>query len=87
VGWLVEHGEHLAGHVALEFPESSSGGEAFLGAVLGGVIDGVGVPAGPDDPEPGPGQDADGVGVMLAAAAGVGIQLGRPPEGDRLGVA
>jgi magnesium transporter len=38
-----------------EFPESSSGGEAFLGAVLGGVIDGVGVPAGPDDPKPGAG--------------------------------
>jgi hypothetical protein len=26
----------LAGDVALEFPESSSGGEALLGAVLGG---------------------------------------------------
>ena len=65
-------------HATFEFPESSSGGEALFGAVLGGVVGGVGVPAGPHDAEPGAGQDPDGVGVVLAASAGVGVQLGGP---------
>jgi hypothetical protein len=65
VAGLAEQGEDLAGEIALEFPESGSGGEALLGAVLGRVIDGVGVPAGPDDPQPGAGQDPDGVGWFL----------------------
>jgi hypothetical protein len=47
----------------------------LFAAVLGRVVGGVGVPAGPHDPQPGPGQDPDGVGVVLAAPAGVGIQL------------
>jgi hypothetical protein len=61
-----------------ELPESSSGGEALFGAVAGRVVGGVGVPAGPDDPQPGAGEDPDGVGVVLAAPAGIGIQLGAP---------
>jgi hypothetical protein len=73
-----EQAEQPAGDGALEFPESSSGGEALFGAVLGRVVGGVVVPAGPHDPEPGAGEDADGVGVVLAAAAGVGIELGGP---------
>jgi hypothetical protein len=68
----------LAGDVAFEFPESSSGGETLLGAVLGGVVDRLVMPARPDDPEPGPGQDANGVGMVLAASAGVGVELGGP---------
>jgi hypothetical protein len=46
--------------------------------VFGGVVGGVGVPAGPDDPQPGAAEDADSPGVTLAAGAGVGIQLGGP---------
>jgi len=68
----------LAGDVALEFPESSSGGEPPFCAVPGGVVDRVVVPAGPHDPQPGPSEDADGVGMVLAAAAGVGVEVGRP---------
>ena len=59
-------------------PESSSGGEALFGAMLGGVVGGVGVPAGPHDPKPGAGQDPDRVRVALAASAGVGVEPGRP---------
>jgi hypothetical protein len=74
----LERCEDFPGDVAFEFPESSSGGEALFGAVLGGVVGGAGVSAGPHDAEPGAGEDPDGVGVVLAAPAGVGIQLGGP---------
>jgi hypothetical protein len=75
---LVEDCEDFSGEVALELPESSSGGEALFGAVVDGVVGGIGVPAGPHDPKPGAGQDPDGMGVALAASAGVGVGLGRP---------
>ena len=73
-----ERGVDLSCDVAIEFPESSSGGEALFAAVLGGVVGGVGVPAGPHDAEPGTTEDPDGVGVVLAAPAGVGIEPGCP---------
>jgi hypothetical protein len=63
-----ECGVDFADEVALEFPESSCRGESLGGAVFGGVVGGVGVPAGPDDAEPGAGDDADGVGVALPRA-------------------
>ena len=77
-GGALQQPVQLAGNGALEFPESSSGGDPPFCAVPGGVVDRVVVPAGPDDPEPGPSEDADGVGMVLAAAAGVGVDLGRP---------
>jgi hypothetical protein len=77
-GGALQESVQLAGQGALEFPESSSGGEALFAAVLGGVVGGVGVPAGPHHAEPGAGEDPDGVGVVVAAPAGVGIQLGGP---------
>jgi transposase len=78
VAQRLERCEYLAGDIALEFPESSSGGEALFAAVAGRVVGGVGVPAGPDDPQPGGGEDPDGVWVVLAAPAGVGVQPGGP---------
>src|SRR5215216_6194448 len=74
-GGALQESIELAGDVALEFPESSSGGELPFCAVPGGVVDRVVVPAGPHDPQPGPSEDADGVGMVLAAAAGVGVDL------------
>ena len=50
----------------------------MFGAMPGRVVGGVGVPAGPDDPQPGPAEDPDGLGMALAAGAGVGVELGRP---------
>jgi hypothetical protein len=70
--------EQLASDRALEFPESSSGGEALLGAMSDWVVGGVVVPAGPHDPEPGAAKDADRMRVVLAASAGIGVELGRP---------
>jgi hypothetical protein len=71
VAQRLERCEGFPGEVALEFPESSSGGEALFGAVAGRVVGGVGVPAGPHDPKPGAGEDPDRVWVVLAASAGI----------------
>jgi len=50
--------------------------EALGGAVLGGVVGGVVVPAVPDDVEPGAGEDVGGVGVVFAAGGGLVVELG-----------
>src|SRR6516164_7977280 len=51
---------------------------AVVAAVTGGVVWGVGVPAGPDHAQPGAGEDADRVGVAAAAGACVVVDAFGP---------
>ena len=55
--------------------------EGLQGAVFGGVVRGVVLPAAPDDVEPGAGEDADGVGVVVAAGSGSLVEVGGPGVG------
>src|SRR5664280_2105139 len=52
--------------------------DPLQGAVVGRVVDGVVLPAAPDDVDPGAGQDADGVGVVVLFGAGFGVEVGGP---------
>src|SRR5919201_5912931 len=54
---------------------------AVVSAAAGGVVGGVGVPAGPDDAQPGAGEDADGVCVAAAAGACVAVDAFGPGGG------
>src|SRR5664279_1103170 len=47
-------------------------------AVVGRVVDGVVLPAAPDDVDPGAGQDADGVLVVAFPGEGFGVEVGGP---------
>ena len=47
-------------------------------SVVGGFVNGVGLPAVPDDVEPGAGEDACGVGVIVSAGSGAVVKSGRP---------
>ena len=51
------------------------------GAVAGGVVGDVVLPAAPDDGGPGTGKDANGVRVAHAAGAGSGVDVGGPGVG------
>ncbi len=46
--------------------------------MVGGFVNGVGLPAVPDDVEPGAGEDACGVGVIVSAGSGAVVKSGRP---------
>ena len=48
------------------------------GSMVGGVVCGVVLPAGPDDVDPGAGQDAHGVGVIVSAGASTAVEIGGP---------
>ena len=52
--------------------------QGLQGSVLGGVVCGVVLPAGPDDVDPRAGQDAHGVGVIVSAGAGAAVEIGGP---------
>lgn len=60
---------------------SRSGQDGLEGAVLGGVVGDVVLPAAPDDVEPGAGEDADGVGVVVSSGSGSGVEVGGPGVG------
>ena len=47
-------------------------------SVVGGFVNGVGLPAVPADVEPGAGEDACGVGVIVSAGSGAVVKSGRP---------
>ena len=55
--------------------------DGLEGAVLGGVVGGVVLPAVPDDEQPGSGEDAHGVGVVVPAGAGALVEVGGPGVG------
>src|SRR6266516_4073856 len=55
--------------------------ERLEGAVLGGVVGGVVLPAAPDDVRPGAGEDADSVGVVVAPGAGSPVEISGPGVG------
>src|SRR5690606_13518618 len=55
--------------------------EGLCGAVSGGVVGGVGLPAFPDHVQPGAGEDAHGVWVVVPAGAGAVVELGGPGAG------
>src|ERR1700716_2929393 len=55
--------------------------EGLEGAVLGGVVGLVGLPAVPDDVQPGAGHDSGGVGVVVLAGSGAVVEVGRPRVG------
>ena len=60
----------------LYYPTSLTAPEEIAGTL--GVVGGVGVPAGPHDPDPRPHEHPDRVGVPLSSPASVGIEPGRP---------
>src|SRR6266545_3200590 len=77
---------HHCGGVRVSCPVSSHHwlilfGEPLEGAVLVGVVGGVGGPALPDDVEPGAGEDAYRVRMVVAAGAGAVVQVGCPGVG------
>jgi len=72
MSWVVGRGRH---------PVSTLVGELGRGAVLGGVVGGMGLPGLPEDADPGAGEDADGVGVVAAALAGLGVDVCCPGRG------
>src|SRR5680860_1101955 len=55
--------------------------EPLDGAVVGGVVGLVVLPAAVDDASPGSGEDADGVGVVLAACSCSVVDVGGPGAG------
>src|SRR2546425_602788 len=46
--------------------------------MVGGVVRGVGGPAGPDDAQPGASEDAEVVWMTLATSPGLGVDVGGP---------
>ena len=71
-----------AGRTAVSSPVSSGSVEDRLqGAVFGGVVGNVVLPAAPADVEPGAGEDADGVGVVVAAGSGPLVEVRGPGVG------
>jgi len=48
------------------------------GAVLGGVVADVVLPAAPDDVYPGSAEDAHGVGMVMSSGDGFGVKVGGP---------
>src|SRR5664279_1114817 len=52
--------------------------DPLQGAVVGRVVDGVVLPAAPDDVDPGAGQDTDGVLVVAFPGEGFGVEVGGP---------
>src|ERR1700757_540848 len=55
--------------------------QCLEGAMFGGVVGGVVLPAVPDDVEPGASQDADRVGVVVASGSGAVVEIGGPGVG------
>jgi hypothetical protein len=55
--------------------------DALEGAVLCGVVRGVGLPALPDHIQPGAGEDADGVGMVVSPGSGLAVKVGGPRVG------
>src|SRR3954452_10020764 len=55
--------------------------EVLEGAVVGGVVGDVVLPAAPDDVCPGAGEDAHGVGVVAAAGDGFVVEVRGPGVG------
>src|SRR5215210_362115 len=56
--------------------------DALEGAVLVGLVGGVGLPALPDHVQPGAGEDADGVGVVVASGSGLLVEGCSPGVGE-----